>query len=93
MNKTTSPLFNGAVLHIYNVKYEDDIAELEKWLKRLQCDVNSVKPELSDEQLKHKRVSELITAYEKIVERNYIDNLVRGQRERDKTLDNTNVVK
>ena len=84
MNKTTAPLFKGAVLHIYNVKYEDDIAELEKWLKRLQGDVNSVKAELSDEQLKLKRVSYLITAYETIVEGNYIDNLVRAQRDSDK---------
>ncbi len=28
-----------------------------------------------------------------IVEGNYIDNLVRGQRNRDKTLDNANLVK
>ena len=66
------------------MKYEDDIAELEKWLKRLQGDVNSVKAELSDEQLKLKRVSYLITAYETIVEGNYIDNLVRAQRDSDK---------
>lgn len=39
----------------------------------------SVKAELSDEQLKLKRVSELIAAYEKIVEGNYIDRLIKAQ--------------
>ncbi len=34
-----------------------------------------------DERLKLKRVSDLITAYEKIVERDYIDNLIRAQKE------------
>lgn len=57
MNKATAPLFNGAVLYVYNVKYEDDIADPEK---RRQGEVNSVKPELSDEQLRLKRVSDLI---------------------------------
>lgn len=74
----------------HNVKYEDDIAELEKRLKSLQSEVTSIKAELSDEQLKLKRVSDLITAYEKIVEGNYIDNLIRAQKEREqsKTIDN-----
>ncbi len=56
-------------------------------MKSLQNEVRSIKAELSDEQLKLKRVSELITAYEKIVERNYIDNLIRARREQNKTLD------
>lgn len=77
----------------YGVKFEDDIAELEKRLKSLQCKVKSVKADLPDEQLKLKRVSDLITAYEKIVEGNYIDNLVRVQKEQDKTLDNANLIK
>ena len=47
----------------------------------------------SEDQLKLKRVSNLITAYEKIVEGNYIDNLIRAQRERDRTIDNANLIK
>lgn len=43
--------------------------------------VKSVKAELSDEQLKLKCVSDMITAYEDIVERNYIDKLVQWQKE------------
>lgn len=77
----------------HGVKSEDDIAELEKRLKCLQGDVNSVKAELPNEQLKLKRVFDMITAYENIFEENYIDNLVRTQRERDKTLYNANLVK
>ena len=46
---------------------------------------------MSDEQLK--RVSELIAAYEKIVEGNYVDNLVMVHREQNKTFDNTNLFK
>ncbi len=70
----------------YGVKSEDDIAELEKRLRQLPNSVSSIKTEISDEQLKLKRVSDLITTYEKIVEGNYIDNLVRAQRGQNKTL-------
>ena len=43
----------------------------------------SINHEISEEQLKLKRVSDLISAYEKIVEGNYIDNLIRAQREQE----------
>ncbi len=73
----------------HGVKSEGDIADLEKRLKSLQSEIKSNKAELSGEQLKLKRVSNLITAYESIVEGNYIDNLIRTQREQEqiKTLD------
>lgn len=74
----------------HGVKSESDIAELERRLKSLQNEVKSVKAELSDEQLKPKRVSNLITAYEKIVEGNYIDNLIN---ERDRSLNTANLIK
>lgn len=64
----------------YGAKSEDDVADLEKRLKQIQTDVKSIKGELPDDQLKLKRVSDLIAAYETIVEGNYIDNLVMGQR-------------
>ena len=67
----------------YGAKSEDDIAELEKRLKHLQSEEKTTKNELSDEQLKLGRVSDLIAAYENIVEGNYIDNLVRAQKERE----------
>lgn len=77
----------------YNVKTEDDVTDLEKRLKQLQAEMKSIKSDLPDDQLKLKRVSCLITAYETIVEGNYIDNLVRAQKERDRILDNANLVK
>ncbi len=46
-----------------------------------------------ESQLQLERVTELIAVYEKIVEGNYIDNLIRGQRERDRTIDNANLIK
>ncbi len=48
---------------------------MEKRLKLLPNYISSIKDEISEEQLKLKRVSDLIAAYEKIVEGNYIDNL------------------
>ena len=45
--------------------------------------ISSIKDEISEEQPKLKRVSGLIAAYEKIVEGNYIDNLIRAQREQE----------
>ena len=47
--------------------------------------ISSIKDEISEEQLKLKRVSDLIAAYEKIVEGNYIDNLIREQSEQELT--------
>lgn len=70
----------------YGVKSENDITELEKRLRQLPTAISSIKNEISEDQLKLKQVSALITAYEKIVERIYIDNLIRTQREQSKTL-------
>lgn len=67
----------------YGVKSEGDIASLEKRLKLLPDYISSIKDEVSEEQLKLGRVSNLISAYERIVEGNYIDNLIRAQREQE----------
>ena len=69
----------------HGVKTEDDIEKLEERLKVLPDLITSAKNDVADEQLKLKRVSDLITAYEKIVEGNYIDNLIRAQREQEQT--------
>ncbi len=69
----------------YGVHTEGDIANLEKRLKLLPNYISSIKDETSEDQLKLKRVSDLITAYEKIVEGNYIDNLIRAQKEQELT--------
>lgn len=66
----------------YGIRTEGDISSLEKRLKLLPNYISSIKDEISEEQLKLKRVSDLIAAYEKIVEGNYIDNLIREQKNR-----------
>jgi len=65
----------------HSVKTESDIEDLEKRLKALPELITAAKNEVADEQLNLKRVSDLIMAYEKIVEGNYIDNLIRAQKE------------
>ena len=69
----------------YGVKSEIEMESLEKRLKQLQSNIASIRQDLSEDQLKLKRISDLITVYEKIVEGNYIDNLIRAQREQNKT--------
>lgn len=70
----------------YGIHTEGDISSLKKRLKLLPNYISSIKDEISEEQLKLKRVSDLIAAYEKIVEGNYIDNLIRAQREQELTV-------
>ena len=65
----------------YGVKSEDEMVSLEKRMRQLQSNIASTKQDFSDDQLKLKRVSDLITVYEKIVEGNYIDNLIKTQHE------------
>ena len=67
----------------YGIRTEGDISSLEKRLKLLPNYISSIKDEISEEQLKLKRVSDLIAAYEKIVEGNYIDIIIRAQREQE----------
>ena len=65
----------------YGIRTEGDISSLEKRLKLLPNYISSIKDEISEEQLKLKRVSDLIAACEKIILGNYIDNLIRAQRD------------
>ena len=46
--------------------------------------VQNLKAETTEEQLKLARVKDLISAYEEIVEGNYIDNLIAAQKERER---------
>ena len=70
----------------YGVKSETDIVNLERRLKLIPEYSSSIKNEIFGEQIKLKRVSDLITAYEKIIEGNYIDNLIREQREQEQNM-------
>lgn len=56
----------------FDAKSGDDVADLKKRLKQLQAEMKSIKCELPNDQLKLKRVSNLITVYETIVDGNYI---------------------
>ncbi|MCM1277220.1 MAG: relaxase/mobilization nuclease domain-containing protein, partial [Lachnospiraceae bacterium] len=79
----------------HGVTTEADIEKLEERLKGLPDIITATKNEVADEQLKLKRVSDLITAYEKIVDGNYIDNLIRAQKEQEltRTSDSPNLKK
>lgn len=60
----------------------EDIKDLETRLRLTPTYIGTIKSEISDEQLKLNRVSELIRTYEKIIEGNYIDNLIAAEREK-----------
>lgn len=68
----------------YGVKSEEDIENLERRLKLIPMYVQNLKAETTEEQIKLARVKDLISAYEEIVEGNYIDNLIAAQKERER---------
>ena len=60
----------------------EDIKDLETRLRLSPTYIGSIKFEISEEQLKLNKISELIRMYEKIIEGNYIDNLIAAEREK-----------
>ncbi len=58
-----------------------EIAELEERLKLLPTYVRTVQDKLAEEQARLKRVNRLADVYEGVIEGNYIDNLVKEQKE------------
>lgn len=58
-----------------------EIAELEERLKLLPTYVRTVQDKLAEEQARLKRVNRLADVYECVIEGNYIDNLVKEQKE------------
>lgn len=67
----------------YGVKSAEDIENLERRLKLIPMYVQNLKSETADEQIRLARVKDLISAYENIIEGNYIDNLIAAQKERE----------
>ncbi|MGN0678924.1 MAG: plasmid recombination protein [Oscillospiraceae bacterium] len=67
----------------YGVKSEEDIDNLERRLKLIPMYVQNLKSETIDEQMKLARLKDLISTYEKIIEGNYIDNMIAAQKERE----------
>ena len=66
----------------YGITSPDEIESLEKRVRLSPMYISSLKTEVSDEQLKAKKISDLIHTYEKIVQGNYIDNLIAADKER-----------
>ena len=69
------------VLEKHGVRSEQDVAALEERLKLLPSYIKTVQRSIAEEQAKLKRINQLADVYEKVVEGNYIDNLIREQRE------------
>lgn len=68
----------------YGVKSLDDIENLERRLKLIPMYVQNLKNETIEEQVRMAKIKDLISAYEKIIEGNYIDNLIAAQKEQTK---------
>lgn len=58
-----------------------EIAELEERLKLLPTYVRTVQNKLADEQARLKRINRLANVYASVIEGDYIDNLVKEQKE------------
>ena len=69
------------VLEKHGVRSEEDVAALEERLKLLPSYIKTIQRGIAEEQAKLKRINRLADVYEKVVEGNYIDNLIKGQRE------------
>ena len=77
----------------YGITSAEDIKDLETRLRLSPTYIGSIKSEISEEQLKLNKISELIRTYEKIIEGNYIDNLIAAERERKAREDNQKQMK
>lgn len=64
----------------YGISSAEGIETLETRLRLIPMYINSLKGEASQEQKNMSRLSELVRTYEKIVDGNYIDNLIEAQR-------------
>ncbi|MGN1340205.1 MAG: hypothetical protein ACI4WS_07925 [Oscillospiraceae bacterium] len=65
----------------HGVRSEQDVAALEERLKLLPSYIKTIQHSITEEQAKLKRINQLADVYEKVVVGNYIDNLIREQRE------------
>lgn len=70
----------------YEITSVEQLRVLEKRLSDIPDRIQSVKNDLSNEQAKLKRINQLADVYEKVVEGNYIDNLIREQREQEQKI-------
>ena len=71
------------VVDKHGIRSESEIAELEERLKLLPTYIRTAQNKLSEEQARLKRVNRLADVYESVIEGNYIDNLIREQKEQE----------
>lgn len=69
------------VVDKHGIRSESEIAELEERLKLLPTYIRTVQNKLAEEQARLKRVNRLADVYECVIEGNYIDSLVKEQKE------------
>lgn len=73
------------VVDKHSIRSENDVTELEERLKLLPSYIRTVQNKLAEEQAGLKRINRLADVYEKVVEGNYIDNLIREQKEQERS--------
>lgn len=69
------------VVDKHGIRSVSEIAELEERLKLLPAYIRTVQDKLAEEQAWLKRIDRLADVYECVIEGNYIDNLVKEQKE------------
>lgn len=74
----------------YGIKSEEDLKNLQRRLDLIPMYSQNLKAEISEEQLKLKRVRDLIDCYEKITEERYISDKISAQKEREEAEKNKN---
>lgn len=72
----------------YGISSERDIAKLEERLRLLPTYISSERGKVASEQEQLKRITQLGDVYEKIINGNYIDNLIKEQREQEQKIHN-----
>lgn len=60
----------------------DELKTLQKRLELIPTHAKAITNEISDEQMKLGRVNDVLRTYESIIEGNFIDNMVKAERER-----------
>ena len=70
----------------YGISSERDIEKLEERLRLLPTYISAERGKVASEQEQLKRITQLGDVYEKIINGNYIDNLIKEQREQEQKI-------
>ncbi len=70
---------------------KEELRNLERRLRLIPTYAGALKSETSDLQLKAKRVSDVIRAYEAIEDGNFIDNMIKAEREQTERENSENI--